>query len=55
VVHLLALKDDASAEVARTAADELVRYEAASGMKLGGRRRPARRTTRKRTPAEESD
>jgi HEAT repeat protein len=55
VVHLLALKDDASAEVARTAADELVRYEAASGMKLGGRRRPTRRTTRKRTPAAESD
>lgn len=54
-VHLLALKDDASAEVARTAADELARYEAATGMKLGGRRRSSRRTARKRTPKPESD
>jgi hypothetical protein len=55
VPHLMALKDDVSAEVATTAAHELMRYETATGMKLGGRRRPRGRARSKRAPAAERD
>lgn len=55
VAHLLAMRDDASPEVARTAAEELLRYEPASGVKLGGRRRPARRARRTKAPATDPD
>jgi HEAT repeat protein len=55
VAHLMAMKDDPSAEVAQTASEELLRYETTSGTKLGGRSRPARRAKGKRKPAADSD
>ena len=54
VGHLMTMSDDASPEVARTAAAALIRYEERSGIKLGARRRATPRIAAKRAPATDS-